>query len=120
MNGTNVTEEDVLRGEKEITVRTRDGRDERVLVRKMSWPLACKVSAMFDAGEAMIHTIVNCVPPDKATDDFLGAMTPVSLTEICTTAMQLTNGIDGLKKAAAAGKNGPAQGTPISSPPATI
>lgn len=116
-----VTEQDVLTGEKQISVLQRDGKAVEIVVRAMSWALACKVSTMPDAGDSMVHIILNCVPKEKATDEFLGTLTPAALTEIATTAMQLTNGVDALKKRMAAGKNEPetAPLTPISSPPAT-
>lgn len=113
-----VTEQDVLSGQKTITVLKRDGSEVAIPVRAMSWALALKVTALPDAGDVLVHTVLNCVPKEQATDEFLGALTPGALNEICAVAMQLTNGVDALKKMTAAGQQAAEPGTPISSSPA--
>lgn len=94
-----VTEDDVLAGSKEIEVLTRSGKIKKIIVSAMNWRTALG-STFTDMDKAMIRIVENCVA--KEAQKILDELPPVHLVWITTVAQQLTNGVDALKKAAAA------------------
>ena len=112
-----VTEEDVLRGSKTISVEMRDGQTVAVDCRALSWAASCKVMSLGDPAELMIHAILNGVAAPQANDEFLNRLTPAAMLEVSQTVFTLTHGIPALKKAVAARNPGAQPATPISTPP---
>ena len=112
-----VTEEDVLKGFKEIEVLARNGEVKKIMVKALSWRVA--LGATFKSlAEAMIHMLEHCV--EKEAHIILDAIIPLHLVWVTNVAQQLTNGIIELKKAAAAKATAttpPAAPTPGSMPP---
>jgi len=111
-----LTEEDVLRGCKTISVESRNGQMLDVDCRAMSWAATCKVIAS-DAGETMLHAVLNGVAKEQANDEFLNKLTPLAIVQISSTVMTLTHGISALKKTLAARNPSVQPATPISTPP---
>ncbi len=96
MEPTNlVTEADVLQGFKRITTAGRDGAPVTVTVNALSWRAA--IGSTFKRVEdEMVHTLENAV--GKTEQPLLDKLPPNGLVEIRNVALQLTHGIDALKK----------------------
>ena len=101
MDGFEVTNDDVLRGEKQIAVEQRNGETVSVKVSAMSWRLALAAAELSEPGERMIRIVLSCVEKARATDDFLNKLHPHSVCRIGETAMALSMGVT--KKNPAAG-----------------
>ena len=94
-----VTEDDVLKGLKEVEVLARDGTVKKIIIKAMSWRTAL-ASPFRSVDEAMVRILENCIT--KADEQILDTITPLHLVWLTNVAQQLTNGIDALKKAMAA------------------
>ena len=94
-----VTEDDVLKGLKEVEVLTRDGRLKKIIVKAMAWRVALKATFK-PLDEAFVHMLENCV--EKKAQALLDELTPECLVWLTNVAQKLTNGIEALKKANAA------------------
>ena len=88
-----VTNDDVLRGDKEIAVDLRNGETVTVKVRAMSWRLALAAAELNEPGERMVRIVLSCVEKERATDDFLNTLHPHSVCRIGETAMALSMGV---------------------------
>ena len=112
-----VTEEDVLKGFKEVEVLARDGTIKKIVVKAMNWRTALGVTFK-TLDQAMIHLVENCIA--KEAQPILDSIVPVHLIWLTNVAQQLTHGIDALKKAnaaaAATAKAAVPPATPISAP----
>lgn len=95
-----VTVEDVLAGEKEITVRTRAGEDRRVRVKALPWRKALHASECFGSGANSlgVETVLAVQPAPLNQDAFLDALEPAALPTIAAVAMLLSNGVAEAKK----------------------
>lgn len=98
-----VSAEDVLAGQKTITVRTRRGEDARVTVRALSWRKALQASQCFanGANDLGVELVLQSQRKPLSTDEFLDTIAPAWLPVIAGTAMLLSNGVDAAKKTTA-------------------
>ena len=85
-----VSAEDLARGWKKLQVTKQNGETLEVTVHRLSWAATVRATFTGDPGEAMMHTILNCLPVELANDEFLNQLVPPSLTQICMVAMLLT------------------------------
>lgn len=109
-----VTEDDVLAGEKQITVRTRHGENKTITIKALNWRAALHVSALLGLGDHAGGTVA-VLKEQKLTDEFLNQLAPAYLPMIAQVALQLSNGVDEAKNRMAE-KTKPAAGSP---PPAS-
>ncbi len=95
-----ITEEDCLAGEKEITVELRDGKTRTIKVRSLPWRTSIVVlqKAMTDPGSAAIHSLEHCLAGDDKEDHTLNSIIPVDLITISNVALTLSNGAGEAKK----------------------
>jgi hypothetical protein len=111
-----ITEEDVLRGEKTITVETRLGAMMTVKCRALSW--AARIKTLDESNsERMLTSIINGLDKDQANDEFINQFPRQGLVEISNTIILLSDGIPVLKKMAVARNLTAQPATPISTPP---
>jgi hypothetical protein len=115
-----ITEQNILQGNAIISVERRDGKMVDVECKPLSWAAAAQVMSLGDPGAILIHSLLNGVKPDYATDEFLNTLTPESLLELNNVITQLTHGLTALKKMLAATNLSAQQAMPtITPPPAT-
>ena len=113
-----VSEADILQGWKSIQVPGRNGQPRSLTVKALNWRAA--IGSTFKRVEdEIVFTVENAVAKDD--HPLLDALTPNSLLEVRNVALQLTHGVDALKKAAAgtaatAASEIPPLATPSSSP----
>jgi hypothetical protein len=91
-----VSEDEILAGEKLVTLRLRNGKTANVTVKALSWRIALQASAALAGGDVAGGTIliVNAaVAAEHRRDSFLDQVTPQSLVKLSQTALQLSNGV---------------------------
>lgn len=103
-----VTEDDVLAGEKEITVERREGGVVKVKVKAMSWRTALINAEATLPGQGTAETLRNCLNKEQSKDAFLDTIIPAHLYWIVTTAANLSNGVAEIKKKMSAAAVAPA------------
>ena len=111
-----VTEDDILAGEKEITVAKRSGGTRTIKIKPLSWRAALKANADLASGrmdDAAITILPQCLSRADAKDESLDGIIPAHLFWITSTAMQLSNGVDAAKKTTAASQST----SPTTTPP---
>ena len=91
-----VSEDEILAGEKTVTLRLRSGKLVTVLVKALPWRVALAASAALAAGDVAGGTIqiVNAaLAAEHRRDSFLDQVTPQSLVMLSQVALQLSNGV---------------------------
>jgi hypothetical protein len=102
-----ITEEDCLKGEKEITVEMRDGKTRTLKVRSLNWRTAIAVIdlSMRSQGDSCLLALEHCLAGEDKEDYALNLLVPADLFMISNVAMLLTNGAGEAKKRMAAKQN---------------
>jgi hypothetical protein len=92
-----VTEDDVLAGEKEMTVGLRNGKTATVTVKAPSWRTSVR---MAQSPETSVEEIIQTCTGKK--EEFLNTLLPEHLFWIASVATLLSAGVDAAKKRRAA------------------
>jgi hypothetical protein len=91
-----VSDDEILAGQKTVTTLLRTGKQTEVLVRALPWRTALQASALLgsgDAGSGTIMVLQSALAAEFRRDSFLDQVVPSELVRLSQLALILSNGV---------------------------
>lgn len=91
-----VSDDEILAGQKTVTTLLRTGKQTEVLVRALPWRTALQASALLgsgDAGSGTIMVLQAALAAEFRRDSFLDQVVPSELVRLSQIALLLSNGV---------------------------